>query len=59
MADGTHPMWGKYGSMSVAYPCAIRAEIGALLEILRHIAGNVIVHVDNKEVVDGVAQGRQ
>ena len=50
---------GKYGSMDEPYPCALRAELRALLEILRHTAGNLIVHVDNKEVVDGVAQGRQ
>ena len=52
-------MWGKYGSMAEPYPCALKAELRALLEILTHTASNLVVHVDNKEVVDEVAQGRQ
>ena len=58
VAEAARPMWGKYGSIDEAYPCALRAELRALLEILRCTAGNLVIHVDNKEVVDGAAQGR-
>ena len=56
--DGV-PRWGKYGGMSEAYPTALRAELRALLEILRHSAGDLIVHVDNQQVVDGVRRGEK
>ena len=52
-------MWGKYGSIGEPYPFALRVELRALLEILRHTAGGLTVHADNKEVVDGVANGQQ
>ena len=45
--------------MTEAYPTALRAELRALLEILRHSAGDLIVHVDNQQVVDGVRRGEK
>ena len=50
-------MWGKYGAVAEHYPSVVRAELRALLEILRHTAGGLVIHVDNKEVVDGVQLG--
>ena len=51
-------MWGKCGSMFEPCPSALRSELRALAEILRHMAGNLVIHVDNKEVVDGVQEGK-
>ena len=56
--EGTLPFWGKYGSIGDAYPSALRAELRALLEVLRHTAGGVTIHVDNQEVVDGISRGQ-
>ena len=56
--DGTLPMWGKYGSIGDVYPSALRAELRALLEVLRHTAGGLTIHVDNQEVVDGISRGQ-
>ena len=56
--DGALLLWGKYGSIGDVYPNALRAELRALLEVLRHTAGGLTIHVDNKEVVDGVSRGR-
>ena len=50
-------LWGKYGTCSERYTTVLRAELRALLEILRITTGPLTIHVDNKEVVDGVALG--
>ena len=50
-------MWGISGSLAENYPSVVRSELRALLEILRHMAGGLVVHVDNQEVVDGVQLG--
>ena len=50
-------MWGKFGTLAEHYPSVVRSELLALLEILRHTPGGLVVHVDNQEVVDGVQQG--
>ena len=56
--NGALPFWGKYGSIGDVYPSALRAELRALLEVLRHTAGGVTIHVDNQEVVDGISRGQ-
>ena len=56
--DGAAPMWGKFGTCSEAYTTVLRAELRALLEILRVAIGPIVIHVDNKQVVDGVQKGK-
>ena len=57
--DNTAPLWGKFGVCSEPYPTVIRAELHALLEILRVTIGPIIIYVDNLEVVQGVANGER
>ena len=56
--DRTAPLWGKFGTCSETYPTVLRAELRALLEILRVTAGPIVIHVDNQQVVDGARNGR-
>ena len=58
VSDGQAQLWGKSGSLAEHYPSVVRSELRALLEILRHTVGGIVVHVDNQEVVDGVHLGR-
>ena len=51
--------WGKFGACDEPYPTVLRAELRALLEILRHTAGDITVYVDNDQVVQGVQRGRK
>ena len=57
VADERNSRLGKYATMSEPYPSSLRSELRALAEILRHTAGNLVIHVDNKQVVDGVQAG--
>ena len=41
------------------YPTVLRSELRALTEILRHSSGDLTVHVDNLEVVEGMERGQQ
>ena len=57
--QGSTVMWGKYGVCDEPYATVLRAELRALLEILRNSVGGITVHVDNAQVVDGVQLGKQ
>ena len=58
VVDGSSPAWGKYGVCAEPYTSVLRAELRALLEVLRIAVGPIEIHVDNKMVVDGVDHGR-
>ena len=57
--DDRAALWGKFGVCSEPYPTVLRAELHALLEILRVTVGPIIIFVDNLEVVEGVANGER
>ena len=57
--DGSTALWGKYGVCDEPYTTVLRSELRALLEILRISAGNICIHVDNSQVVEGVQCGKQ
>ena len=59
MDDGHAPLWGKFGTCAETYTSVLRAELRALAEILGVSAGNLTVYVDNSQVVDGIALGRE
>ena len=56
--DGSSRPWGEYGTCDEPYASVLRAELRALLELLRVTVGPITAHVDNMAVVDGVASGR-
>ena len=56
--NGSDPYRGKRGTLSEAYPTVLRAELRALVEILRIAIGPLVIYVDNLEVVNGVGLGR-
>ena len=56
--NGHEPIWGKFGNCSDTYLTVLRTELRALAEILRITTGPIVIHVDNSQVVDGVANGR-
>ena len=57
--QGTTPLWGKYGVCDESYTSVLWSELRALLEVLRISVGNICIHVDNSQVVDGVQLGKQ
>ena len=57
--DGVSLHWGEYGPCDETYASVVRAELRALVELLRISTGPLIIHVDNKAVVDGVSSGRE
>ena len=52
-------VWGKFGVCSESFTTVLRSELRALAEILRIASGPLTVHVDNSQVVDGVALGEE
>ena len=52
-------MWGKFGVCSEPYPTVLRAELHALVEILRVTVGPITIFVDNLEVVNGIPNGER
>ena len=56
--DSESPPWGKYGTCHEQCPTVLRAELRALVEILRITVGPLDIFVDNAEVVEGVQRGR-
>ncbi len=57
--DAGTVLWGAYGSMGERFPSVVRAELAAVLQVLLCAAGRVDIFVDNAEVVQGFALGRQ
>ncbi len=51
-------LWKLQGVMGEPHPTILRAELTALRETLRMAAAPLIIYVDNKQVVDGFARGR-
>ncbi len=49
--------WRMHGSCSEVYPSVLRAELAAVLNVLRIALPPVVIHVDNAEVVRGFAEG--
>ena len=58
VADGTPPLWGKYGGSSEAYLFALRAELRALLSILRHFVGDLMVHATTSKSLIALRGGK-
>ena len=57
VVDGSEPIWGIRGTCAEPYPTVVRAELRALLEILRITTGPIRIYVDNAQVVEGVQKG--
>ena len=57
--DNFSPMWGKFGVCSEPYTTVLRAELHALVEILRVTTGPIVIYVDNLEVVNGISNGQR
>ena len=56
------PLHGMYGSMEaehVVQRTIKRAELTAFLCFLRKVCGPIKVHVDNKEIIDGLRKGEK
>ncbi len=49
--------WRMHGTCTELYPSVLRAELTAVLNVLRIALPPVVVHVDNAEVVRGFAEG--
>jgi hypothetical protein len=52
-------IFGAYGTCPDYFPTSLRAELWALLQVLRHAQPPVTIWVDNAGVVDGFGRGRQ
>ena len=52
-------LWTKWGTIGGLNVSSFRAELQALLEVLRIAVPPVRIHTDNKSVVDGVQRGRE
>ena len=50
--------WGKIGTINERYPTVLRAELHAVLGVLRVAHGPVRIHTDSQLVVDGFRNGR-
>ena len=58
VVNGAEPVRGKFGNCADTYLKVLRMELRAIAELLRVTIGPIRIHVDNSQVVDGVANGR-
>ena len=56
--NGTERKWGKYGTMGEMFCTIFRAELKAVVEILRCACPPLTIHTDNQQVVDGWKAGK-
>ena len=56
--DAGDIVFGLYGPCDCAFPTALRAELRAVIVMLKHALPPLVLHVDCKTVVDGWAKGR-
>ena len=52
-------IFGLYGPCPDAFPIALRAELRAVVMLLRHALPPLTIHVDCKAVVDGWTRGQE
>ena len=52
-------VFGLYGPCPDAFPTALRAELRAVVMLLKHAVPPLTIHVDCKAVVDGWIRGRE
>ncbi len=58
LAEGENKvLWRMHGTCHELYPSILRAELSAVLNVLRVALPPLVIHVDNAEVVRGFAQG--
>ena len=56
------PPHGMFGSMEAEYVVQRsikRAELTAILSLLKKVCGRVKIHVDNKGIIDGLRKGEK
>ncbi len=59
LMEGTMKVaWRMHGTCADLYPSILRAELAAVLNVLRVALPPVTIHVDNAEVVKGFAEGQ-
>ncbi len=55
--DAQRVAWRMHGTCAELYPSILRAELTAVLNVLRIVVPPARIHVDNAEVVRGFAEG--
>ena len=56
--NGDERTWGRYGTMGELFCTIFRAELKAVVEVLRCACPPLTIHTDNQQVVDGWLAGK-
>ena len=57
--DSGDVIFGLYGPCADPFPTAFKAELRAVCELLVVVVPPITIWIDNKEVLDGIAKGKQ